>query len=724
MKSWIRFLLCLACLFVLADCAPSNASGPRDPDTPWPTDPPARTEMPGAAAEIPAAQPGAGAAPLAPSAIGQIWANEGGDKVTRDELWATNDPNAVHNSVWDGTAISLFGARNEVVAFNLVLEAPTTAATDVTVSLSLMTGPGGASITTVPAAGNGLFNYVGRNIELFYVRYLEIKGISTDLFFQGYDYDERHIAKRCRRSYDDESGEGTGDWEDRPCHNKFYPDIAVPLELHTPFSITAGTNQSIWGDITIPKTVPAGVYSGTIAISEDGVPTWQIPISLQVYDFALPDLPGARTMLSVCGECINDRYLGEEYPEPGTPVYTQSLELADRHFQLAHRHKISLIDGTDEELEGMDDAWVDRLSGDLFTAARGYDGAGVGVGNNVYSIGTYGSWSWQGGTQADMWTNTDAWVTWFEGQAFATPTDYFLYLIDESDDYAQIEEWAGWINNNPGPGQRLMSLATIALPTAAVNTPALDIPTAWISVGITDEWQSAADAYQAAPDKRAYLYNGTRPATGSFAIEDEGVALRVLAWAQYKKKIDRWFYWDSAYYDNYQGNTGQTNVFQDAQTYGDNDGFDAVLGYTGWNYLNGDGVLMYPGTDTRYPADSYGVSGPFASLRLKLWRRGIQDVDYLRMAEVISPTRTAEIVDALIPKVLWEYGVSDPEDPTWLLTDISWSIDPDDWEKARAELARIIEGYDTSFSKQIYLPLLTKAWLPSQSQALVYRTRR
>ncbi len=25
----------------------------------------------------------------------------------------------------------------------------------------------------------GLFNYVGRNIELFYVRYLEIKGIST-----------------------------------------------------------------------------------------------------------------------------------------------------------------------------------------------------------------------------------------------------------------------------------------------------------------------------------------------------------------------------------------------------------------------------------------------------------------------------------------------------------------------------------------------------------------
>jgi hypothetical protein len=37
--------------------------------------------------------------------------------------------------------------------------------------------------------------------------------------------------------------------------------------------------------------------------------------------------------------------------------------------------------------------------------------------------------------------------------------------------------------------------------------------------------------------------------------------------------------------------------------------------------------------------------------------------------------------------------VEDPNDPTWLLTDISWPTDPDDWEAARAELADIIENY-------------------------------
>jgi hypothetical protein len=637
---------------------------------------------------------------LAPTNIVHVWANEGSDKVTRDELRATvgqtfqsaRTPNSVHNSVWDGTGISLFGARNEVVAFNLVLEAPTTDATTVSVTLTQLTGPDGARITTRPASGNDLFNFVGCNIELFYVRYLEIRGLSR-LAYE--NYDERHIPERCRRPYD-ANGYGYGGWTDRPCHDKFYPEIAVPLELHSPFTITAGTNQSIWGDIYIPKTVPAGHYTGTIAITENGVLTWQIPIHLRVRDFTLPDLPNARTMLFFSSENVNDRYLGEAYPEPGTVVYTQSLELADRHFQLAHRHKISLIDGY-IPVEEMDDAWTARLSGELFTPANGYDGIGVGVGNNVYAIGTYGGWPWQEGTPADMWTNTDAWVNWFDAQAFTTPTDYFLYLIDESDDYPQIEQWAQWINNNPGPGRRLMSLATIDLPTAAANTPSLDIPASSLGVGITDVWQTAADAYAANPDKRFFMYNGSRPASGSFATEDDGVALRELAWGHYKKGIDRWFYWESTYYVNFQcygysDPRSQTNVFQQAQTFGCYNYDDEVLGEAGWNYTNGDGVLFYPGIDTRYPTDSYGMHGPFASLRLKHWRRGIQDVDYLTLAAAVNPTRTAEIVNAMVPRVLWEYGVDDPKDPTWVRTDISWSTDPDDWEAARAELADIIES--------------------------------
>ena len=81
------------------------------------------------------------------SNITAVWANDGGDKVTRDELRASSNPGEVVNSVWDGTKIALFGAKDEVVAFNLILEASSSAATDITVSFNGLTGPNGASIS-------------------------------------------------------------------------------------------------------------------------------------------------------------------------------------------------------------------------------------------------------------------------------------------------------------------------------------------------------------------------------------------------------------------------------------------------------------------------------------------------------------------------------------------------------------------------------------------------
>src|SRR5258708_1875931 len=77
----------------------------------------------------------------AQSNISAVWANDGGDKVTRDDLRATANLTAVHNRVWDGTTVHLFGGRNEVVAACLILEAPTSAATNVTVSFNQLTGP-------------------------------------------------------------------------------------------------------------------------------------------------------------------------------------------------------------------------------------------------------------------------------------------------------------------------------------------------------------------------------------------------------------------------------------------------------------------------------------------------------------------------------------------------------------------------------------------------------
>ena len=100
-------------------------------------------------------------------------------------------------------------------------------------------------------------------------------------------------------------------------------------------------------------------------------------------------------------------------------------------------------------------------------------------------------------------------------------------------------------------------MATLPLTTAAVHAPGLDIPVTTLGVGNPAQWQSLADSYTQNIRKRFYMYNARRPASGSFATEDDGVALRELVWGQYKKHINRWFFWESTYYNNNQGGKPQ-----------------------------------------------------------------------------------------------------------------------------------------------------------------------
>jgi Domain of unknown function (DUF4091) len=187
------------------------------------------------------------------------------------------------------------------------------------------------------------------------------------------------------------------------------------------------------------------------------------------------------------------------------------------------------------------------------------------------------------------------------------------------------------------------------------------------------------------------FYNPSRPAAGSFVTEDDGVALREVAWAQYKKKIDRLFYWQSTYYwDAQNAGKQEPNLFEQAATFGVTPyGTDPVRGEWSFGHTNGEGVLFYPGTDTLFTKDSYGVTGMFASLRLKYWRRGIQDIDYVTLAAAIDPEKTQKIVDRMVPRAFWDYK----DLGGWMIDDISWSINPDDWEAARAQLAQIIEKH-------------------------------
>jgi hypothetical protein len=472
-------------------------------------------------------------------------------------------------------------------------------------------------------------------------------------------------------------------WVDRPGANKRFPEIAVPLELHSTFDIAADTNQAIWCDVFVPKSMPVGTYRGTVLVS--GV---SVPVQLEVLPITLPDVPTCKTMLPVqCGGDVGFRHYGIAHPNPGSPEHTKARQLGDRYVQLVHRHKVAPLTGEPGTMyvapEKMREHILPVLDGSLFTPEHGYDGIGTGTGTGIYAIALYGGWPWKAGcTQEIMQRNCRAWADWFAANSPAT--EKFLFLIDESNDIPQIEQWSQWMDGTGVP-----SMATVPMRKWAA-CPSLDLPTSSPQFCVPAEAFATIESLRQA-GKQLWCYNGFRPQGGSIATEDDGVAFRVQSWAQFKHRINRWFWWESTYWNNYQGGQGQTDLFQRAQTFGGrSQTADPSRGETGWNYTNGDGVLLYPGTDRVYSDSSYGVDGPIASLRLKHWRRGVQDHDYLTMARAVNPVATDAIVSRIVPEVEWEVGCSDPTDPTWKRCDISWSTSPDVWELARRELATII----------------------------------
>lgn len=90
----------------------------------------------------------------------------------------------------------------------------------------------------------------------------------------------------------------------------------------------------------------------------------------------------------------------------------------------------------------------------------------------------------------------------------------------------------------------------------------------------------------AAAGKRVWIYNGFRPSTGSFLLDDEAVSPRVQGWLAKLFAIPRWFYWESTFwFDGNKGGKGPHDSWVTAE------GFHNQHG----DHCAGDGLLVYPG---------------------------------------------------------------------------------------------------------------------------------
>jgi hypothetical protein len=650
----------------------------------------------------------------------QFWVGDGGYKLARQDLLPNgNCSTCTLTRNWDGTTAKAFGAKNETVGMVLYLgNGSSVDATSVSVAISNLQGPGTSVISYTPHLLSDVTNYTISPIEVFISSYLQIIG-ETTLSWDPSEYEARDLPQRFRRpctvnANNDCIPNGGTLWTDRADHDKFYPDALIPYAqvATSSFTVAKSSSQAIWFDIYIATSMQAGLYRGTITVNEGVVVSTAIPVNLLVYNFSLPDTPNFKYIVDVSGYDINYRHQGQHFPSTGDPYLTTRKH----YYQFFHRHKFSATIG-DSPVNYCNNGnadtpcpeYVSALDGSLYTTAQGYGNApGVGVGDQIYSIGTYAQWQtaqWSTTDSANFCVNVSSWGFYFKNN-FPNVRS-FVYLSDEASDLTNTERWATWMSTISAcqtSGYNVESWTTANLPVAHTSAPHVQMvaSTGWINASST-VWQNNANIYQTSGSTQEWNYNSHPSWQGSVnATEDDGIAPETIVWADWKKSNSKTipighFQWEGTYWTDTNNAHNDNDLFNVAKTFGYDTSVDLVKGHTGFQFANGDGVLVYPGHDQVKTPD-YGIDGPIASWRLKMMRRGIQDGDYLTLAYAINPSSTTAIANTVVPQVLWEHSCFNPLDCSYAYGGRSWSNDPNVWETNRESLAQIIAGTFSSSS--------------------------
>jgi hypothetical protein len=567
---------------------------------------------------------------LAHADVRRVWAVNDGEKIERD---ARDHPAGARNSAWDGSVVRLSAARNEIVAFQVIVEAGPAGVKALTAGLPELAS-GADRIRYVPPAADPT-DYVGRPIQVFAVNYMLVTTPS-------------HASWVFRRGTPAAPPDPTG-W--KPV--QLVPENARRDRGGLPVSIRPNENQAIWFEIQVERTRKPGIYKGTIEVSADGE-TRRLPVELEVFDFVLPDENSMHAML---------------FYSPDQPELYHGRNMDPAYHRLAHRHRTELVHAYNEKT--MQAAWG-RFSGSDFTAASKYQGPGEGVGNVLAPRTFYGPGK-DFDDRASAWAQSDAWMTFLSARLPRAIT--FLYMPDEpsADEYPRILRLAENIHSNPGPGRRLPIFVTSTWVEAL--DPAIDI---WASG--PKGFRLDRVAAERARGRDYWFYNGGRPAGGAITIDAPATDARATIWAAFKHDVRVYFYWYAVHWRHNSQKQGERNqdVWADTITFDNRKQDKKSIDDQG--YIHGDGVLMYPGEERLHPDQDRGVPGPVATIQLANFRRGLQDHQYLTLARRLGLNAVVDdVLAAIVPRVFSDAGER-----------VSFPETGDPYEAARLKLARAI----------------------------------
>jgi hypothetical protein len=407
-----------------------------------------------------------------------------------------------------------------------------------------------------------------------------------------------------------------------------WPDPLIPVRDAAfgeprrafPVDVAPGRLQAIWVEVCVPVSTPAGEYAGEVTLRDGARELARIPLKLRVWPFALP---ATGTFVAAFG--LPTRLATHAFRLPENDPETVRAFAAT-----ALRHRLSPYTLSADPPDGRCTARRCELDWSRFDAevAPVLDGTLVPGVKGRFAEVRISAKVWDG-PEEDLLATLRAWRRHFEERGWADRL--WLYTLDEPKP-AQLPELRRRARLARAAG---IQVFVTSLPSAALDglvdafAPNLNLLPEGEPRRSRVAWSYASCMSHGCDElpARGRIRDGMlREFAGwpGYEIDRPGTAARAVSWLGWRRGLS-----GELYYDMLQTWTG--------------DPWKDVRAFAG----NGDGTLLYPGR----PAELGGTRPfPVESIRLKIIRDGLEDLELLRMvADAGDATLARRLAGRLVP---------------------------------------------------------------------------
>ncbi len=473
-----------------------------------------------------------------------------------------------------------------------------------------------------------------------------------------------------------------------------YPEQLVPFRdpysdahaaVATPFAVAAGKFAVVWIDVHVPKDAAVGDYHASLTVSAAGKALGTVPVTLHVWDFAMPAKRSIATAFGGAGG-LSAYHGGPKGPDDATNAKLQ------RNYELeVHRHRLDFTNYGPGLSFAFDDKGalkpVDYAAYDAYLAPRidgSYfpDGAGINrfnVGMFTPGNGTMGLTDEQFSIAAAELANHLKTKGWLEHA--------YLYSTDEPWNPAHAGAFADINATVKLLRQKTDLWNGHALVTGAWNSQISDSIDIWCPVtsmygdGI---WPDGAwpghdkyvDEFKKGRELWFYVCNADFPAEMGYDVDSPlGFEPRLLKWGAWNEGATGFLYWSITYWQDPNPWDVLRNLDEFGETFA----------------RHGDGILMYPGNHDGTgggigsPKD-VAIDGPVVSIRMKQVRDGLEDWEMFRMVQAQGGEAFAK---AQVARAYTRFGAR--IDETFDNAQRPWTVDETVILDARRQIAHKLE---------------------------------